>query len=133
MHLVLLKPFSGRLSPACLGYWLELVCLMPKPLRRYEILVPLLYNNGRAVPKSLLAKTFADLDNKFGSTSWETQTVHGSWTNKGTVHKDNLIRFFVDVPDLPTHRTFFRAFKEVLKQRFKQSDVWIISHTVDVI
>lgn len=102
-------------------------------LRRYEILVPLLYNNGRPVARALLARTFAELREKFDSPSWETQTVHGTWKDKGIVHRDNLIRFFVDVPDSPKHRVFFKAFKEILKQRFKQSDIWIISHPVDVI
>jgi hypothetical protein len=39
----------------------------------------------------------------------------------------------VDVPDLPEHRVFFRDFKQTLKQRFKQVDVWITSYLLDVI
>ena len=102
-------------------------------LRRYEILVPLLSNDGRPIAEALLAETFAELREKFGAASWETQTVHGSWEHEGTVYRDNLTRFFVDVPDVPEHLVFFKAFKEVLKQRFNQLDVWITSHTVDVI
>jgi hypothetical protein len=102
-------------------------------LRRYEILVPLLSNDGSPIPEALLAETFAELREKFGAASWETQTVHGSWEQEGTVYRDNLTRFFVDVPDLPEHRAFFKAFKEALKTRFNQLDVWITSHPVDVI
>jgi hypothetical protein len=43
------------------------------------------------------------------------------------------LAFFVDVPDLPEHRAFFKEFKQVLKQRFKQVEVWITSHPLDVI
>ena len=35
-------------------------------LRRYEILVPLLFNDGRPVPEPLLAQTFAELRERFG-------------------------------------------------------------------
>jgi hypothetical protein len=102
-------------------------------LRRYEILVPLLFNDGAPVPEVLLAQTFAELRARFGAASWETQVVQGSWEHEGATFRDNLTRFFVDVPDLPEHRVFFKEFKQVLKQRFKQADVWITSHPVDVI
>ena len=102
-------------------------------LRRYEILVPLLFNDGSPVPEELLAQTFTELRAKFGSASWETQVVHGSWEHQGTTFRDNLTRFFVDVPDLPEQRVFFKDFKATLKQRFKQVDVWITSYPVDVV
>jgi hypothetical protein len=37
------------------------------------------------------------------------------------------------VPDLPEHRAFFREFKEKLKGRFRQLEIWITSHPLDVI
>ena len=102
-------------------------------LRRYEILVPLLFNDGSPDPEALLAQTFAELRARFGAASWETQIVQGTWEHQGATFRDNLTRFFVDVPDLPEHRAFFTEFKRALKQRFKQVDVWITSHSVDVI
>ena len=102
-------------------------------LRRYEILVPLLFNDGSTVPESLLAETFAEPRGKFGAAFWETQVVQGSWEHESTVFRDNLTRFFVDVPDSGEHRAFFKNFKQTLKQRFNQVDVWITSHPVDVI
>jgi hypothetical protein len=102
-------------------------------LRRYEILLPLVYNDGSPVPGTLLAETFAELRERFGAVSWETQTVQGQWEHEGAIYRDNFTRMFVDVPDLPEHRLFFRDFKEKLKRRFNQLDVWITSHSVDVI
>ncbi len=102
-------------------------------LRRYEILVPLLFNDGNPVPEALLAQTFAELRAKFGAASWETQVVQGAWEHQGVSFRDNLTRFFVDVPDMPEHRIFFVQFKRTLRERFKQVDVWITSHPVDVI
>jgi hypothetical protein len=102
-------------------------------LRRYEILVPLLFNDGQPVPESLLAQTFNELRERFGAASWETQTVRGAWEHQGAVYQDNLTRFFVDVPDLPEHRTFFQQFKHLLKARFQQVEIWITSYPLDVI
>src|SRR5688572_5877812 len=102
-------------------------------LRRYEILVPLLFNDGSPVPEQLLAQTFTELREKFGAASWETQKLRGSWEHEGTVYEDNLTRFFVDVPDVPEHRVFFQHLKEQLKRRFNQLEIWITSHPIDVI
>jgi hypothetical protein len=102
-------------------------------LRRYEILVPLLFNDGRPVPEDLLAQTFTELRERFGAASWETQTGRGAWEYQSVVYEDNLTRFFVDVPDLPEHRSFFREFKETLKVRFQQLEIWVTSYPLDVI
>jgi hypothetical protein len=58
----------------------------------------LLFNDGSPVPEGLLAQTFAELRARFGAASWETQLVHGSWEHEGATFRDNLTRFFVDVP-----------------------------------
>jgi len=44
-----------------------------------------------------------------------------------------LRRFFVEVPDALEHRMFFTEYKERLKVRFDQLEVWITSHSMDVI
>lgn len=103
------------------------------PLRRYEILLPLRFNDGEPVPEALLARTFVELKARFGAASWETQVVQGIWEHEGETYRDDLTRFFVDVPDLPEHREFFKEFKQTLKNRFQQLEVWITSHPLDVI
>ncbi len=102
-------------------------------LRRYEILVPLVFNDGQPVPEELLAQTFAELRDRFGAASWETQVLRGSWEHEGTTYEENFTRFFVDVVDEPEHRKFFTQLKGKLKIRFNQLDVWITSHPMDVI
>jgi len=86
------------------------------------------FNDGTPVPEELLARTFIELRDQFGAASWETQVVRGAWEHEGTIYGDNLTRFFVDVPDVPEHRKFFTEFKDRLKARFDQLDVWITSH-----
>jgi hypothetical protein len=101
--------------------------------RRYEILVPLLFNSGEAVPRQLLRQTFKELRKRFGAATWETQTLRGAWEHEGEVYEDTLARFFVDVPDTPENLAHFRDYKAVLKTRFRQLDIWITSHPLDVI
>lgn len=60
-------------------------------LRRYEILLPLLFNDGTPVPEALLAETFAELRTKFGAASWKTQVLRGAWAECGVVYQDNLL------------------------------------------
>lgn len=102
-------------------------------LRRYEILLPLRFNDGQPVPASLLAETVLELRHKFGAVSSETQIIHGHWENEGFIFRDQLARVFVDVSDTPENRQFFVQFKEKLKQRFQQLDIWLTTHPVEIV
>ena len=42
-------------------------------------------------------------------------------------------RYEADVPDHPKNRRFFSEFKEQLKTRFRQHDIWITTYPVEVI
>ena len=104
-----------------------------KNWRRYEVLLPLRFNNGKPVPKALLAKTVQELERRFAAVSCETQVIQGRWQNKGVVFRDDLIRIYVDVPRSPGVDRFFLRFKARLTTRFRQLDIWITSHAIDVI
>ncbi len=101
--------------------------------RRYEILLPLQFNDNRAVPEALLLRTVEELEGRFRSVSWETQVVRGIWQHEGVVFRDNNTRLVLDVEDSPENRAFFVALKEILKERFQQVDIWITSHAIDVV
>jgi hypothetical protein len=106
---------------------------MSKKYRRFEVLVPLRFNNGEPVPDEALGLTLHELRQKFGAVSYETQMIRGQWQHAGQVYYDELVRVFVDVPDSPENRAFFASFKERLKSRFKQIDIWVTSHPMDVL
>ncbi len=101
--------------------------------RRFEILLPRRFNNGQRVPNRLVTETLIDLRKKFGASSCETQIIEGQWQHEGEVYHDELVRVFVDVEDLPANRRFFVQFKDRLKQRFQQLDIWLTSHPIDVL
>ncbi len=106
---------------------------MPTMHRRFEILLPLRFNDGGAVPESLITDTLLELEDRFGAVSSESQVIHGRWRHEGQSHRDQLIRVFVDVPDLPENHAFFRELKDRLKSRFQQLDVWMTTYPLEVL
>ena len=102
-------------------------------LRRYEILLPSQFNDGRPVPQDLIADTLHELEQAFGAVSCETQVILGLWRREGELYRDSLARVFVDVEDTRENRQFFVEFKERLKDRFQQEDIWLTTYPVDVI
>ena len=106
---------------------------MNKPFRRFEILLPLQFNDGRDVPAELNALTLSELRNRFGAVSAETQSIQGEWSHQGTVYRDKLVRLFVDVPDEPSVVDFFARYKDVLKQRYQQIDIWMTTYPIEVV
>lgn len=106
---------------------------MSTSFRRFEILLPLQFNDGRAVPDELIADTILELRERFGAVSAETQTIRGMWTQEAEVYRDELIRLFVDTLDTAASREFFIEFKDRLKSRFDQLDIWMTTYPIEVL
>jgi hypothetical protein len=104
-----------------------------KEYRRYEILLPRRFNDGRRVPAGLLRQTFRELELRFGAVSAERQTILGAWHQGQKRYEDQLVRLFVDVPSESEHEEFFRDYKATLKRRFDQLDVWVTSHEIKIL
>ncbi len=102
-------------------------------MRRYEILLPLRFNDGLPVPDDMVGGVLVTLRERFGAASFETQAIRGVWQHEGHVYRDDLARIFVDVPDAPAHRAWFVEFKEQLKRDFQQLDIWIVTHPIEVL
>src|SRR3989337_998641 len=100
---------------------------------RFEILLPLFYNDGRAVADRKFIETDDELVAAFGATSTETVVVRGHWLYQSTIYEDRLIRVRLDVEDTPENWQTMRDVKEVLKHRFEQLDVWISAHRIEIL
>ncbi len=105
---------------------------MSRMLRRFEVLLPLRLNDGSPVPDETIAETLFELEEQFGAVSCETQTIRGRWRSDGQSYRDDLIRVFVDVADEPENRSFFVEYKEQLKSRFQQLDIWMTTYLIEV-
>src|SRR5438105_1116942 len=104
---------------------------MSSSWRRYEVLLPLQYNDGRDVPSEWLAEAVLEIADHFGAASYETQRVEGHWRHEGLTYRDNLVRLVVDVPDRAEHRDWMRGFKSKWKGRLDQLEIWMVSHPID--
>ena len=87
---------------------------MSSTFRRFEILLPPRFNDGKPVPNEVIADTLLEIELRFGAVSSETQTIKGYWHHHGQSYRDDLARLFIDVPDTPESIQFFRVFKERL-------------------
>lgn len=106
---------------------------MSATYRRFELLLPLRFNDGRSVPDELLADVLSELEEKFGAVSCETQNTRGQWRHEGQTYRDDLVRLYLDVPDAAEHRQFFAEFKDRAKLKFDQIDLWMTTYLIEVI
>jgi hypothetical protein len=105
---------------------------MSSKWRRYEVLFPLEFNDGRSVPAEWLAEAVLEVVDHFGAVSYETQKVEGHWRQGGVLYRDNLVRLVVDVPDLKDNRDWMRELKERWKTKLEQLELWMVSYLIDI-
>ncbi|HSK74687.1 MAG TPA: hypothetical protein VK892_23505 [Pyrinomonadaceae bacterium] len=105
---------------------------MNSRLRRFEILLPLQFNDGRDIPSDWLAEAVLEIVEKFDAASYETQKVEGHWRYQGVLYRDNLVKIVVDVSDTQENREWMRDFKQRWKERLEQIDLWLVSYVIDV-
>ena len=97
------------------------------------MLLPRKFNDGSPVPEALLDDTLLELEKRSGAVSAETQTIRGRWRHGKQTYTDDHVKVFLDVPDSPETLEFFKEFKEVLKSRFQQIDIWMTTYPLDII
>jgi len=102
-------------------------------LRRYEILLPLFYNNGSTIEKEKFLLTQKELVERFGASTTDTTKIVGKWIYQNQLYEDKLMRIRIDTEPSNETDEYFRQYKELLKERFRQIDIWITSHEIDVI
>ena len=105
---------------------------MNSKLRRFEILLPLQFNDGREVPPEWLAEAVLEIVENFGAASYETQKVEGHWRHQGIIYRDNLVKIVIDVSDEITNREWMRQYKARWKAKLEQLELWLVSYTIDI-
>ena len=66
---------------------------MDRPYRRYEMLLPLRFNDRRPIPDELIVDTLLELEERFGAVSCESQRTRGYWRHQSESFRDELVRF----------------------------------------
>ena len=106
---------------------------MSDSFRGFTILLPRRFNDGQPVPDELIADVLLELEERFGAVSCETQTIRGLWRHEDELFRDDLVRVFVDAPDVPESRHFFLDFKQRAKASFRQVDIWMTTYPIEVL
>ncbi len=100
--------------------------------RRYEVMLPLQFNDGKPVPDEWIGEAMGEISDQFGSASLETQRIEGRWRHAGVTYRDELARIFVDVPAAAKNRKWMRSFKARWKTRLEQLELWMVSHRIEI-
>lgn len=100
--------------------------------RRYEILLPLQFNDGENIPDEWLGEANSEFADHFGAASFETQIIKGQWTNAGSVYSDQLCRFVIDVQDSAENQRWMKGYRDRWKSRLKQLELWLVSFQIRV-
>src|SRR6266576_1458831 len=98
--------------------------------RRYEILLPTQYNDGSPVESEKIDTTLMEISARFGALTFRPEQLIGLWFHRGQRFEDNNVCVAVDVDETPEIASFFAQYKEVLKQRFQQIEIYIVSYEV---
>ena len=105
---------------------------MRKSCRRYEVLLPLQFNDGRAVPEKWLIDAIFELAEHFDGASHETQKIRGYWHHEGTLYREKFTRVVVDMDDVPKNRAWMRLYKKKWKARLEQIELWMVSYNIEI-
>jgi hypothetical protein len=99
--------------------------------RRYEVLLPLNFNDGREVPDELLAEA-GEIRTHFGAVRYETQRIEGQWHQEGVLYQDELSCIVVDLPDTAKNRKWKKQFKARWKEKLAQLELWMVSYLIEI-
>ncbi|MBY0522947.1 MAG: hypothetical protein K2R98_06095 [Gemmataceae bacterium] len=105
---------------------------MRKNWRRYEVMLPLQFNDGSEIPVELRSEAVLDIALHFGGASYEAQSVEGHWIHNGTHYRDNHAKLVIDLPETVKNRRWMKAFKARWKERLQQLELWMVSYRIEV-
>ena len=100
------------------------------PFERYEILLPLNYNDGTPIEPEKFQETRREFVKQFGALTMDAPARVGLWVSGGREYRNELLRFVVDTEATADTDAFFRNLKEELKERFRQIEIWMTAYPI---
>ncbi len=107
-----------------------------KKMRRYEMFLPLEFNDYSPVPRKLFSQTSEELRIKFNGSSSTPVPVEGgegSWQDEDEIFYNKWVKICVDVKDNDANRDFFSNYKAELERRFRQKVIYMTSYPIEII
>lgn len=70
---------------------------------------------------------------QFGGATFHEQPVTGYWLSEGVEYQDVMVRVTVAGTASPENEAFIRQYKEVLRRRFDQKEIWVVEYRIRII
>jgi hypothetical protein len=104
-------------------------------MRKYEIYLPLKYNDGKPIEPEKIVGVWDELANAFGgiTVSPLSAPYQGRWKYGGVEYIDEIIKVAVVATNDRAAKRFLKEFKERLKEPLQQIDILITTHGIQVI
>ena len=104
-------------------------------MRKYEIYLPLKYNDGRDIEPEKIKQIKEELVAKFGgiTVSSRSSPYQGTWKYAGVKYIDDIIKVEIVTSGDKLTKRFLKDFKERLKESLQQIDILITTHGIQVI
>ena len=104
-------------------------------MRKYEIYLPLKYNDGKEIEAEKIKQIREDLISVFGAitVSSRSSPYQGTWKYGGVEYIDDIIKVEIVTSADKVTKKFLKDFKERLKESLRQVDILITTHGIQVI
>ena len=96
-------------------------------MKKYEIYLPLKYNDGRQIEPEKLKEIREQLIAVSGAITVSSCSApyQGTWTYGGVEFVDDIVRIEILVDEDLTSNRFFKRYKQQLKRSLRQFDILI--------
>lgn len=96
-------------------------------MKKYEIYLPLKYNDGKKIESEKLKEIRQQLMAVFDGITLSSMSApyEGTWRSAGVEFKDNIIRIEIITTEDPDSLRYFKNFKRQLKRNLRQIDILI--------
>jgi hypothetical protein len=104
-------------------------------MKKYEIYLPLKYNDGSEIEPEKFKQIREELIAVFGAVTVSSQTApyQGTWKYGGVDFIDDIIKIEIIAADDRNSTRFFRRFKQRLKRLLRQIDILITEQDIRTI
>jgi hypothetical protein len=104
-------------------------------MRKYEIYLPLKYNDGKQIEPDKIKQIREELIGMFGAitVSSRSSPYQGTWKYGGVEYIDDIIKVEIVTSADKVTKKFLKDFKERLKGSLRQVDILITTHGIQVI
>lgn len=99
--------------------------------KRYEILLPLKFNDGQPIPAEALYQTREELLARFDGLTFHPRSLLGIWQHEGQRFEEEFARLTIDVEDNDENLFFFTNLKATLLERFQQVEIYMVSYPIE--